>query len=646
MKPLYLAALLSVLLSSCVNFAARTLPAPPSNSDSLRAARARAEEYIPQYSRYDGINLWSNTLYDNYSRGYSESFQLCYLILRPDKEWLSTFSVSVPSNGQLRDVHISVMAPDGSVRSFGQQDLHSDTSSDKSTTWKLAYPGIVKGSVIEENYTIDYPGHVEWSQDVALQSSLPCLSKRFTYSFPRWWDVAVKDNGTAAPLFYETETDVERKKTMFLFSETLVPPREREPYSPYYKEVGRYMEIMVRAQQHLSLSNEDLWKYVAGSYRRHVLDKESFWSGKVRKTTEEITQQCTTKVQKLEAITSYIQQNIRVGKGTANDDFSDVLERKEASPQAITALAKKMLEKLDIPSDFILIHSAQDGNFDYNFVSPNQLYIPALYTEIDSVEYVVFPYYKNVPIDLIPEPFQKQKALRINEDGFNGFMTTPAGRDLDNTTDEKYTLTIDEEGKIRVEEQKTLRGFSAYAVRDRLDNMKPEEVEKEMKDMLTYSEGDIKLLSHEVLNRTNLREPLVVKLSYEIDNLVTITPDEILFQTAGLLSPASSYVAKADTVERRNPIKVRFTETLNKNIEINYPQSWSLTTPMADKKIENLFGSVENTVQTANGRLTIQQKRVLLKADESKTKYSDLLRIVGRSSGMAVPTLIFSAQGS
>ncbi len=647
MKHLWLSLICAALLSSCAQFASRTLPSPPTHPDTLVAMQLQTANYETEYARYDGVYLLSDHLYDNYSEGYAECTKLCYVVLRPDKEWLTTFNVTVPKDGKLRDVHLSVVAPDGTMRTFGQQDLRSDTSSDQSTVWKFAYPNIAKGTVIEENYVVEYPNHLEWTQDIPLYMGLPCRKKRFTYSFPKWWDVQVKANGAAAALFYKTENDPINKKTHYVYEETSVPAREWEPYSPYYKEIGKYMEILVRSsRQRVTTTTDETWRYIAGSYRRHVLDKESFWSGKVRSTTEEITRQCSTQVEKLEAVTTYIQHNISVGKGSEDDKFSDVLEKKEASPYVITALAKKMLEKLDIPSDFILIHSAQDGYFDMNFTSPEQLYIPALYATIDNTPYVVFPYYKNVPIDLIPEPFQKQQALRINEDGYNGFIVTPAGRDIDNTTDEKYMLTIDDEGKIRVDEEKTLRGFTAYNVRERLDNMKPEEVEKEMKDMLTYSEGDIKLLSHEVLNRTNLREPLVIKLSYEIDNLVTVTPDEILFQTAGLLSPASSYVKKADTVERRNPIKVRYTETLNKDITISYPQSWNLTTPVEGRKIENMFGSVENTVESAHGKLAIKQRRVLLKADESKTKYRELLRIIGRNSGMAVPTLVFSVQGS
>ncbi len=648
MKHLYLLLICATLLSSCGQFAAPTTHSLPTHPDTLAAMRLQTAGYEEQYARYDGVFLISDQLHDSHSAGYTKCTKLCYLVLKPDKEWLTTFKVNTDEGEQLSDVHISIVAPDGSVRTFGKQDLHSETSSDKSTVWKLAYPNISKGTIIEENYVVDHPGHIEWSQDVPLQMTLPCQKKRFVYSYPKWWDVQVKANGEATPAFYQTESDREKNKTLFVYEENMVQPREWEPYSPYFKEVGKYTEILVHStnKQYRSVSTDEAWRYFASHYRKHVLDKESMWSGKVRSTTEEITKQCSTKVQKLEAITTYIQQNISIGKSSADDNFSDVLEKKEATPYVSTALAKKMLEKLEIPSDFILIHSARDGHFDINYVTPDQLYIPALYVAIDTEQYVVFPYYKNVPIDLIPEPFQKQQALRINEDGYNGFFITPKARDIDNTTDEKYTLTIDEEGKIKVDEEKTLRGFTAYSVRDRLDNMKPEEVEKEMKDMLTYTEGDIKLLSHEVINRSNLREPLVIKLSYEIDNLVTVTPEEVLFQTAGLLSPASSYMQKADTAERRTPIKVRYTEMLNKDITINYPQSWSLTTAMEGRKIENTFGSVESTIEMASGKLTIKQQRILLKADESKTKYRELLRIIGKNSGMAVPTLIFSAQGS
>lgn len=651
MKHLYPIFACLVLLSSCAPYAERNVYFSFTPEDSLRKIRDTYTIDKEKTARYDAIYLLSEERIDHAggrNRWYfQEHHKLRYIVLKPHEEWVSTFKVSTKKHSSLINAMISVISPDGKTHIYNRSDLHFESSSDGSATWKLAYADVQAGSLIEESYIIETEPFKAppLSHDIRLQPSVPCDKMVLQYNVPSWWNIQFKQIAPDKYMPYEVYEDENTNKLIYTYEANNVTPWEWEPYSPYYKETGNYMEFMItQLNVGPKYSSPYSWKEFSEQYRSDAIDRESFWSGEVRKTAQTITETCSTEVQKLEAVTLYVQQNISVGKSEDEDNFSDLLEKKKGNPYMITGLAKTMLDKLDIPSDLILIHSAQDGYFDSTYISNDQLYIPALYTVIDETPYVIFPYYKNVPIDIIPEPFQGQKALRINESGYNGFMVVPTGKDRDNTTDENYVLTIDDEGKMTVEEEKTFRGFNAYNVREKLQDLKQEELDKTMKEMLTYTEGDVRIISHEVVNQNDIRKPLIIKLKYEVDNLVTVTPDEVLFQTGGLLSPSSSYAKKADTTDRKNPIKVYVSEVINKNITIHHPAQWKVSTSLQDKQFENNFGSVSASYKSEAGLLSIRQQRTLRRISDSRDKYANLLAIIGTRSVLSVPTIVFSVQ--
>lgn len=652
MKHLYLVAVALIVLSSCAPYAPRTFVFSPTPKDSLLALHSTLGDYQERYAKYGGVYLLREEYFDHSGgRGvwyFSHYVKRRYLVLKPHEQWTSTFDYTTEEHSSISNAFITVTSPDGTVHTYNQDDLHSETSSDGETSWKLAYAGIQQGSIVEENFVITTQTRLDppLNHNTWLQYTIPCDKITVQYALPDWWKVQLKQTAPNYTPAFSDSLDEENNKHIFLYQADTITAYKRESYAPYYKEIGPYAAFMLTK---IDISTSEYkapsyWETFAEDIYNHVLDKESFWSSDVSTIAEEVTAQCSTDVQKLEAVITYLQQNIKLGESESDDTFSTLLEKKKGNWHMITGLAQTMLDKLDISSDFILIHSAEDGYFDNTFINYKELHIPALYTVVDSIPYVVFPYYKNVPIDIIPEAYQRQTALRVNKNGYNGFITIPEGRETDNTLDEQYNLTIDNDGKIIVEEEKTFRGFNAYKVRQQLENLKEEEFDKEIKEMLTYKEGDVRLLSRDIINQNDIRKPLVIKLKYEIDNLVAITPEDIIFQTGGLLSPSSSYAKKVDTTERQNSIKVYYNQAVNKAITVHYPTQWTVTTDLQDKQVKTDFGSVSTTYTRGTGTLTVRQQWALQKTQAPKERYGELLAIIGDLSALVVPSIIFSVQ--
>ncbi|MCB0713345.1 MAG: transglutaminase domain-containing protein [Ignavibacteriae bacterium] len=640
--------LLGAMLASCVmgprrHYVLETVP-----PQSLAGITYDVEAYQQKYDGHDGVFILSDDLLEHVSGGQTWNAyrisSLRFMILNPDAEWLTTFSVRTNSNRELLNAYINVISPDGTVKSFTKKDMKVEKDSEGSTIYRFAYPDVQVGTVVDEGYEIKYRVGASVSRyEFPLQFDVPCEKVKVKYAYPDFFRIKAKKVGPDKRIELSPDNSIIGVKAYSYEAED-VPAFADEPYSPYQKEMSDYLDIAVTGAY--STTFLPSWDDFADGFKSYALERESFWRDRVKNILEEIVTDDMSDFEKVDAINSWLQQNIEIEDVPSDFSFNDVIKEKKGEPILITGLGRLMLEKVGIDADFVLIHSAEDGYFDQDFVTYGTLTTPAIHTKIDGKEYVLFPYIKNFPIDHIPEYIQGQRAIRINGDGFNGFITIPNGSLARNTVTESYNLTIDEDGLISVSEEKELRGTTAYAVRRLLDRASEEEVEEAMKELLTYEEGDVSLKSYDIEDREDYRKPLVIKLRYEIDNLVTITPEEVIMQTAGLLSPSSNRKTKVDSDKRVNPIRVYNDERVVKKITINHPTSWQLSVVPENVSYENRFGEIEAEYKTSSGHVDIALSRTLYSISEPAEQFTEMLNIVGRRSRyLEVPTLIFANSG-
>jgi len=344
-------------------------------------------------------------------------------------------------------------------------------------------------------------------------------------------------------------------------------------------------------------------------------------------------------LEKLEAIVTYVQKNISTNGGVDPGNFGKVLTTKAGNGMVNTALTLKLLQNAGLYGKLLLIHSAEDGPFDPKFVSYHQFQMPAISVTIQGREYVVFPYIEGMPVNLTPAFLQGQAALQITKNGHATLTTVPFSDLAENDAEEFYDLTLQENGMIQVIEKKTLNGLVAFGMRRALSGLDGEVQDEAMDNLLTYSEGDIRILNKKVENLEDVKQPLVVTITYEIDNLLTVTPDEILFNTGGLLSPISNGRYRLKSTDRQTPIQTAYAISTRKHIRINYPASWRLTSHPEDASAENEFGQIQNGYRREPQALVIDQKVVLKRITAPKEKYGELVEILGTS--LAVPHLFF-----
>jgi len=610
-----------------------------------------------RYPGVDGVFLERDTALENVTE---ESFitgphwdffetQSCrYVLFNPDSQHLSTFVVHAKKGYSLERADLQITYPDGRVKRFSKDQLTTETDSKGATTFKFIYPEVQKGCVISEGYVLKPDNCFSTppiDHEVALQFSIPCQRVGFRYLYPSNWNAQLKLLGPGRSLPVTITEQPEARKKLMTYEAKDVPAVESESFAPFFKEVSDYAEIMVTS---LSLHGVEPyrtpsdWDAFGNRFRGYVIDKNPVFSGRVRKTAEEVIASSKTDLEKLDATVTWLQENMQIEYLKGN--FADNLAEKKGSIYQITGLANSMLKLNGIPAKYLLIHSAEDGYFDDSFFSNDELYIPALLVKLAGKDYFVFPYMKKMPITHVPERFQGQWALALAPAGDTELIKVPMGNQANNESLEQYSVAIQEDGQVRVQEERTLQGQNAYSMRRSLANLNKAETEKLLKTLLTYTEGQVSFNSYSFVDQEDYKQPLKIRLDYVIDNLVTLTPEEVLFHTGGLFSPASRLKTKVEAKDRKNPVRIYFDETLRKQITLSYPAAWELTSGLKDFKEENHFGTIAATYHVQAGKLEAEQTLTLRSGSEPKERFPELLSLIGKKSRLSLPTLVFKVK--
>lgn len=616
--------------------------------------------YETQYAGYDGAWLdfdmsYEHTFSSNSMAGGFEAWHLHqivkrrYVVLNPEAEWLSTFSLEIEQGENLAELYLFMIPPDGPPTMFDISDMKVERDSDGTRRFKFAYPEVVKGTVIEEGFQITYNmlENLESYYTIPLQFEIPAERVRFRYVYPEEWEIEAKRLGVARPPLHWIAVDPVSLKNVLTYEAEDVPALQDEIYSPFFKEVANYLEFRLSKIGNGQATVEivpDTWSDIADALKAGVLDRRAFLDNTPKQAARQATKDAVTDMEKLRAVLDYVQANVEVDSGSKSRTFKDAIKNRSANFLLMTSLTFAMLREAKLDAQFIVVHEADDGFFDPSFVAIQQLYTPAIRVEIEDEDYIVFPYLKYLQMGHIPESYLGQDAMLISRDGYEGMIRLPTENRIDNVAEENYTLTIDEEGVIHVEEEKVLRGSQAFAVRTALAEIEEEEDRREVvEELLTYTDGDVTLETYAFENEDLLRLPLRIKLTYTIDNLVTITPDEILFQTGGLFSPLSRTKTKVVTADRQTPIRIYYDEEERKRVTIRMPESWTLATPLEPVSFENQFGSLSAQYEAAPGELRVEQSVKLVQAEAPAEDFSKLLDLIGsRSSSLEIPTLVFS----
>ncbi len=644
---------LAVTAAGCGFTIRQTFISVPS-ADSLHVTPVDADAYEQRYGPQDGVYLLNQTDVRTYgSRAYIESSvvrRLRYVVLNPNVESLTTASYEFDPDEKLTEFYSIVTSPDGRSRIYTRDDLVSEETKPGVTRYRLAYPDVQRGTIIEEVFQTDR-GQNNPPRDYSrtLQYRMPADTVRMSFSYPDWWQVQIKRTSPDGPNLFEMPTiDDDGDDVTIEYEAHHVPQLPDEPFSPYYREFSPYFEMMFSRfnYQQSRFEASATWEELGKEYGRRYLNSDRPYREEIEKVTRRIVGDRTDKREAAQAILTWLQDSIEVRRYGEHYGLSYVFDFPHATIPQVAQLSMLMMKAAGIPTRMYLVHSAEDGFFDSTYITGAQMSMLTCEAEIDGKSYPYVPFWRNVPLGYLPWRFQNQEALQFDVDEHDEFSFTRRTTLNDESlvpdaSTETTSVTISESGDVAVDERHSITGSSAIEWRDKLETLNDEDTRKEMEDFIGASEGDLTLETYEVANQHDCSKPLEITLHYRANNAVTLTPEEVVFHTAGLLAPPSESHWKLDTGARRSPIVIYGDKRFQKDISITYPAAWRLSTKPRDRSVKNQFGEIASTFTDRPGRFEDEQRMVIRRSRAGVDRIGELRQLVSATADASVPSLVF-----
>lgn len=623
----------------------------PVDLDNLRSARSEIPRLQEKYPEERAVFLHREQTHEHseeFSTGYWSAkaiYILRYVVFDPTHEPLTTFKHMVDKGWELARADIVVLPPDGKERRFKRDDLIEEKRRGGRRTYKLAYPKVVKGTLIEERIELFCPdpadAHGTYRASIPLRFYYPTLRAVAGYSYPRKWSVLVK---SVAPDrdgdFSVSETGNNR---VIRVERSNVPPQPRERYSPYLDEDGDYLRLYVNFARtsKQTYHGSATWKQRAKRHLKYVVDNDAVFSRMVTERAREVTRGARSDLDRLRAITEYAQQEIQSDEEFEPKDFVDVLKTKRGTPWQVVGLAHQMARAAGLDARYLMIHSAKDGFFDRKFISPVEPSDAALLATIDGTEHFGFPTVKWLPVDTFLKWYQGRPAYSIGPDGFDGFVTLPVHKHEDRAVLSKASVKIGEDGSLHVEEVVTFRGVRAFDERKELADLKPAELDRRLRDDLLGIQGDVTVRSVKVVGLKEIYEPLQKIYSYRIQDALTMGQGEAILQSAGIFS---SSVRKKKSRARKSRIRpmVSYADRMyRREMTLTLPEGWTPSKTPPPFSFKNRCGEVRIDYASSPGLLratkSFKENRFRLPAKDHEV----LEKYLGARSRVILPNLVF-----
>ncbi|GEM_PF-2820350 len=593
-------------------------------------------EYIMEHFWTKGFTLSSNKDWS-----YHEIRRSKYIVLDPGVEDLTTITIY----GKPSEYYLLVKNPGAPTRQYGIKDFKKSKTEYGGSKYTFVIPDVVRGTVIEEAEDSDVYMAFGLMGEKYLRFKYPCQWLNFELHVPQWWELSVKEISSMHPLdYFVTEDDSARTK-MYKYTAVDIPPLKAEPFAPFPKEFAEYFKFQVDIFKmgQISYKGYKDWDDIAEDLNNYFtnMDYGTDTRRELRKICDRIIADSMTEFDKINAVLDYMHSEITINdKMESTGSFGKILKKKEANTNDFIGLTWRLMEQAELKADFFLSHSAESGYFDRAFIDPDEMSLFGILVRIDTVFYTILPYIKDYPITHVPEIAQGQPGFWISQAGLL-LMTMPDGANSVTTYKEKYDVNVDDEGIISVVVDLNLDGILAYEMHNSVKDLEKEQLKEFFRQLVPFQTTDLDFKDYVYVKKESDFDDFSARLEYTIGNLVTVLPDEVIFQTGGLFNPISDNSKIPDFENRISPIKIHNRTTYKKEITIHYPQDWDLQQYPSPFKIENEFGIFHGEAVSNPGEIKLTEELNLAKTSQPKEKIGELAALLMGKSVLNLPSLIF-----
>ena len=334
---------------------------------------------------------------------------------------------------------------------------------------KFTLPNVKEGSVIEYSYTVTSDFLFNFP-DWQFQYDIPVKWSEYWAMFPDFCIFEKYMQGYIPPTSYEvtSKNTVDFKTEAHHWISKDVPAFKAEPYMT---SEGDYVSKINFALARISIPGQ-ITREIMGTwskYNEDLIQSENFGravsgSGFLKKKAEELTSGMTDPMQKVAAIFNYVQSTLE-WDGTKDkyvDNLKDVLEKKKGTAADINIILAAMLEKVNVPSDMVLLSTRDHGFIRQQYPMADQLNYAICMVKVSDKTLFLDATEKYLPMGILPERCLNGLGLVISKTNHGWVDIEPKAKAK---TSISTDLTLGVDGEVLGKVNLTCDGYDAHRLR-------------------------------------------------------------------------------------------------------------------------------------------------------------------------------------
>lgn len=630
--------------------------------DTMRTRTVNVADYEKKYPEANAVYLGVEGILEPILDGDKHTCQGIimqrYLVLNPDDDEFSTFTIELGPDEELNAADVLVIAPDGTTKQYKKDAFILEHTHKNLHRYKFAIPGVMKGTIIDAAYNVFSPEgeYYTYYHTLPCQFSEPCELLRYVV-------VDRSKLGLSLRIGDEREIKmVEYKKlpngaSAFVYEKHDIPALDGEIMAPYGEQKNKEVSFTYFDKE---VSDQLYWGGIPFAFQYVLFEKPNFYNQEEEQTllktwVKEAVGNAQDDYGKIAGIAAYCAKKIRLRyEAPKAMTMIKFMKRQTGTPYHAAEFVKRLCVEAGIQARLLLAHDARDGNLSFEYRSYGQFDKPGVVCNVGYTQYFIFPEFPEFPPSVVPSPLQGEKSMviEVGEDKLSNYSRKnpppyPEMIVLPDTSKQadqqrhEMNLTIENDGSVLVEETRKYDGESAAQIRGRLKSMNSADVLLYLKEWQTYTEFAQTVEKPVIENIENREKPISFHFHYRIPRFVAFNGNTAVLNTRLLFDGIIPAPVRVDT-NRSSEIRVYDNNLITRTLSIRFPQQWKLKQLPRSYKTTAAMGTAETRYNQEGSVLQASFTRTMPSGSYKQSAYQELRHLLSHCLVIDEAALLFT----
>ncbi len=531
-------------------------------------------------------------------------------------------------NSRYREYKIeaSITSPSGKTQAVSGSDIHKINVGSNYVQYRVAFPGIEIGSIIEvrEKIKSEYP---MLSGDWDFGAEVPTVRSEFIFTAPK--GTAVRFNLTPKESLTWLEPEADGKYETYTITKEVIPPNHVEKYmSPDH--IGNpslsYLVWNIQnsvVEKTLNLMPGTLkgssyvmnWKTVGKAFAEYF--DPSTWEYEDEATTYRFAlDQIIFDLKQMDlgdsdsllcSLLEYYHEEFQPVEdelfySISNPEESFVL--KEGGPYELAYVLNTLLRKAGMETEIVLVKDADKGLFDSRTPSYDAFNHPLIRVKNNRKTYWVDPFNQYCGLNQLPWMSRGVDGMQIFSNGKYNFVTIPLNPSSANCMNSLTKAKIDKEGNLSCVTTVTLTGQYCLNLRRSCGMDGSERLDEELSKMIKSYYPD--MYNGETLDMImDTGDSITVTFLYLEDGFADVSGNLMNIDFSSWTG--SSLINAFESKTRHYDIQFPFLKRESAEINITFPEGARVTEAPAAGELSNEFLEYMRTVTIRENTIKLRR---------------------------------------